>query len=173
MRILIIGGTNLIGPPLVRQLIDQGHEVAVFHRGMTRAELPPSVEHILGERRQFAVHAAEFRRFAPEVVVDMIAYTEHDVRSLVETFGGLARRSVVVSSADVYRAYGRFIGLEGGSIELTPLAEDAPLRSVRFPYRSQAETPDDFRYSYDKIPVEHVALHQPDLPGTVLRLPMV
>src|SRR5262249_51564849 len=32
---------------------------------------------------------------------------------------------------------------------------------------------DDFSYSYDKIPVERVVLGEPDLPGTVLRLPMV
>ncbi|MDZ8067143.1 MAG: hypothetical protein RMY64_16230 [Nostoc sp. DedQUE08] len=32
MKILIIGGTNFIGPPLVRQLITMGHEVSVFHR---------------------------------------------------------------------------------------------------------------------------------------------
>src|SRR5262245_26160210 len=107
MRILIIGGTNFIGPLLVHQLIELGHEVTVFHRGKTQASLPPLVDHILGDRCQLAVHEAEFRRLAPEVVIDMIAYTERDARSLVETFRGIARRSVVISSADVYRAYGR------------------------------------------------------------------
>jgi nucleoside-diphosphate-sugar epimerase len=85
----------------------------------------------------------------------------------------LARRSVVISSADVYRAYGRFLGLGDGPIEPTPLAEESPLREVLFPYRSQAKGPDDFLYSYDKIPVERVVLGEPDLPSTVLRLPMV
>jgi nucleoside-diphosphate-sugar epimerase len=40
MRILIIAGTNFIGPPLVRRLIELGHEVTVFHSGKTQAELP-------------------------------------------------------------------------------------------------------------------------------------
>lgn len=40
MRILIIGGTNFIGPPVVCQLGAMGHEVTVFHRGKTKAELP-------------------------------------------------------------------------------------------------------------------------------------
>ena len=103
----------------------------------------------------------------------MIAFTEADALGLVEAFRGLARRTVVISSADVYRAYGRFIGLESGPVEPTPLGEDAPLRTALFPYRQQAKGPDDFNYSYDKIPVERIVLGDPNLPATVLRLPMV
>ena len=157
----------------MRRLVGLGHEVAVFHRGRTQADLPPGVEHILGDRHRLDDHAAEFRRFGPEVVVDMIAFTEADALGLVETFRGLARRTVVISSADVYRAYGRFLGLEPGPIEPTPLTEEAPLRTALFPYRQQAQGPDDFFHDYDKIPVERVVLGEPDLPGTVLRLPMV
>jgi hypothetical protein len=98
----------------------------------------------------------------------MIAFTERDASELVETFRGLARRSVVISSADVYRAYGRFVGLETDPIELTPLTEESPLRTVLFPYRIQAKGPDDFLYSYDKIPVEQVVLGDPEFPGTIL-----
>ena len=39
MKVLVIGGTNFIGPHVVRQLIERGHEVAVFHRGETKAKL--------------------------------------------------------------------------------------------------------------------------------------
>jgi len=173
MRILVIGGTNFIGPLLVRRLIELGHEVAVFHRGRTRTLLPTGVEFILGDRHRLGASTAEFRRFGPDVVVDMIAFTEHDALGLVRTFRGLARRSVVISSADVYRAFGRFLGLEPGPVEPTPINEEAPLRTVLFPYRQQAQGADDFFHSYDKIPVEQVMLGDPGLPGTVLRLPMV
>ncbi len=131
------------------------------------------VEHLIGDRHDLVCHVAELRRFGPEVVVDMIAFTERDACGLVETFRGMARRSVVISSADVYRAYGRFIALEPGPIEPTPLNEESPLREVLFPYRKQAKGTDDFVYSYDKIPVERVVLGDSELPGTVLRLPMV
>src|SRR4051794_7043820 len=130
MNVMIIGGTSFIGPPLVRRLVELGNRVAVFHRGQTRAELPSSVQPILGDRRYLEQHATEIRRFGPEVVVDMIAFTEADAVGLVETFRGLARRAVVISSADVYRAYGRFIGIESGPVEPTPLAEDAPVRTA-------------------------------------------
>jgi nucleoside-diphosphate-sugar epimerase len=173
MKVLVIGGTTFIGPPVVRRLTDLGHEVVVFHRGQTHADLPLGVGHIHGDRGDLGSHIAEFRRFGPEVVVDMIAFTGQDASGFVQTFRGLARRSVVISSADVYRAYGRFLGLESGAIEPTPLNEESPMRSVIFPYRKQAKGPDDFLYSYDKIPVERIVLSDHELPGTILRLPMV
>jgi nucleoside-diphosphate-sugar epimerase len=173
VRILVIGGTGFIGPQLVRLLVEQGHTVAVFHRGLSQGELPRSVDHILGDRHDLNDYGAKFRDFAPDAVVDMVAFTEQDARGLADTFRGLARRSVVISSADVYRAYGRFLGTEPGPIEPAPLTEAAPLRSVLFPYRQDAQGPDDFTYTYDKIPVERVVMGEPDLPGTVLRLPMV
>jgi nucleoside-diphosphate-sugar epimerase len=173
MRILIIGGTTFLGPPLVRRLVALGHEVVAFHRGRTQADLPSEIKHIFGDRHDLTAHASEFRRIGPEVVVDLIALTEANALGLVGTFRGLARRSVVISSADVYRAYGRFLGTEPGPIEPTPLTEESPLREALFPYRQQAQGPDDFFFSYDKIPVERVVLGDQDLPGTVLRLPMV
>jgi nucleoside-diphosphate-sugar epimerase len=135
MKVIIVGGTSFIGPPLVRRLVALGHHVAVFHRGKTQAPLPSSVEQILGDRIALGTHTDQFRRFGPDVVVDMIALTEADARGLVAAFRGLAQRSVVISSADVYRAYGRFIKLEPGLVEPTPLVEDAPLRQALFPYR--------------------------------------
>jgi nucleoside-diphosphate-sugar epimerase len=171
--VLIIGGTGFIGVPLVHQLVNGGHEVTVFHQGKTAGKLPSSVTRIEGNRQQLEDHRGEFRWCAPEVVVDMIAFTEQDAKRFVSVFRGLAQRMVVVSSADVYKAYGMFIGLEEGPIAETPLEEGAALRTVRFPYRTQAEGPEDFRYWYDKIPVEQIILGEPDLPGTILRLPMV
>jgi nucleoside-diphosphate-sugar epimerase len=173
MKLLVLGGTRFIGPALVRRLIDSGHEVAVFHRGQTRAESPSTVKMYVGDRRRLEKSRGVFLAFHPEVVVDMIAFTERDARALVETFRGLARRTVVISSADVYRAYGRFLGIEGGPVEPTPLSEEAPLRSALFPYRHQAKGADDLFHDYDKILVERVVMEDVRLPGTILRLPMV
>jgi pimeloyl-ACP methyl ester carboxylesterase len=44
MKILVIGGTNFIGPPVVHRLNAMGHEVTVFHRGKTTADLPQGVD---------------------------------------------------------------------------------------------------------------------------------
>jgi nucleoside-diphosphate-sugar epimerase len=173
MRILVIGGTRFIGPRVVERLVRSGHEVAVFHREPTASALPAAVRHIPGDRRRLAEHAAEFRRLAPHVVLDMIAFTEQDARSLASTFRGLAERAVLLSSGDVYRAYGLFTGLEHGPLEPTPLTEDAALREALYVHRAATSGPDDPMYDYEKILVERAVLDDAGPPATVLRLPMV
>ena len=82
MRVLIIGGTGFMGPHVVANLHARGHQVAVCNRGQTEAALPAEVERLrlvsasLDDRLGFADLAGEFKRLAPEVVVDMIAVTE-------------------------------------------------------------------------------------------------
>lgn len=173
MRILVIGGTSFIGPHVVRQLLERGAEVTVFHRGQTQAELSPAVKHIYGERRNLPAFVKEFETLAPEVVLDMFPYTEQDAQTLMQTFKGLARRVVGISSADVYRAFGRLLRLESGAVDPTPLGEDAPLRESRYPHRAHASGPEDWKYHYDKILVERALMNEPKLPCTILRLPAV
>jgi nucleoside-diphosphate-sugar epimerase len=174
MRILIIGGTRFIGPYVVRRLVEAGgHSVTLFHRGETKADLPPSVNHIYGKRRDLSSFAAEFKSLAPDVVLDMIPYTKEEAHTLMRVFKNVARRVVAISSADVYRAYGRLLRLETGEPDAVPLDENAPLRESFYPYRAQAVGTEDFKYHYDKILVERTVMSDKHLPGTVLRLPAV
>jgi nucleoside-diphosphate-sugar epimerase len=177
MRVLVLGGTRFMGPFAVRRLVESGHDVTVFHRGRSQADLPPAVRHITGDRQRLADFRGELCAPAPEVVLDMLPMTEADARAVQETFRGVAGRLVAISSQDVYRAYGRLIGTEPGSPDPVPLDEDAPLREKLYPYRgAEPRTADDpavWMDDYDKIPMERLVLGTPDLPGTVLRLPAV
>lgn len=179
MRVLVIGGTSFIGPHVVRTLHEQGHAVAVFHRGQTEADLPPVVQHIRKPDGGFpiTVFPAEAVAYRPDVVLHMIALVERDAQAAMQTFRGIARRIVVASSADVYRAFARLRGDESGPPEPVPLTETAPLREQFFPYRARppraADDPERWIDEYDKILVERAILSDPSLPGTILRLPMV
>jgi nucleoside-diphosphate-sugar epimerase len=173
MQILVLGGTGFIGPPVIRQLVANGHRVAVAHRGRQTATFPSGVQTIRGNRQNLRLMAREFRQLAPDVVIDMICYNEAEAVGLIEAFKGLARRLVVASSQDVYRAYGCFVGLEEAEPAAAPLTEDAPLRQTRYPYRQFAERLGQWAYDYDKIPVEQAAMSNAELPATVLRLPCV
>ena len=177
MRILIIGGTGFIGPRVVLRLTEMDHDITLFHRGQTKADLPSTVKHILGGRQKLPDFAAEFKQFAPDVVLDMFPLAEQDARTAMSTFKGITPRLVAISSQDVYRAYGKVIHMEPGPADPVPLNEDAPLRDSLYPYRD--ETPRDEKDpkrwldNYDKIPVERTVMSEQGLAGTILRLPMV
>jgi nucleoside-diphosphate-sugar epimerase len=173
MRILVIGGTAFIGPHVVEALVNQGHEVTVFHRGMTESDLPAAVEHLHGERSELPEHMETFDRLAPDVVLHMVPMSARDAEVAVKTFEGRTSRLVAISSGDVYRARNRLFRVEPGAPDPVPLTEDSPLRSVLHPYRAAATTPEHPLYHYDKIPVERLVMHGSSLTGTVLRLPFV
>ena len=172
MKILVIGGTWFIGLSVTQQLLQQGHEVSIFNRGVTSANLPPEVNHIRGDRQNLKDYRQTFQQIAPDVVIDMIALTEAHAKTTKETFKGIAERIVMISSQDVYRARDIIWGRETGIIDPVPLTENAPLRSQLYPYRDagiKSKLPPD----YDKILVERVFTSDPSTSWTVLRLPMV
>lgn len=173
MQVLIIGGTSFIGPYVARALVTGGHSVTAFHRGRTNSPFMPDVNHISGDRRDLLNFREEFKRLAPDAVIDMVCYKERDARDVMETFKGVAGRVVTPSSGDTYRAYGRLLRLETGPPDAYPLDEDSPLRESRYPHRAISASPEDFAATYDKIPVEQVMSSDPQLPCSILRLPAV
>src|SRR5208337_4822828 len=104
MRLLIIGGTGFIGPFVIRELVEQGHDVTVFHRGEAKTALPESVQRIHGNRNDLAAHRSAFEQLAPDVVLDFVLSDERQAIALMETFRGLTARVIAISSQDVYRA---------------------------------------------------------------------
>ena len=173
MTILTIGATGFIGPHLVRHLVRQGHEVVVFHRGTTDADLPDAVRALHGDRNALADHRDAFASAAPDVVIDVVPYTEAQVRQAVGVFGGLADRLVAVSSSDVYRNYDGWSGVSDHDPDPVPLDEAAPLREDLYPYRGYDELDFEYADDYDKILVERVVMNASTLAATVLRLPAV
>ena len=116
MRVVMIGGTNFIGPHVVATLHRLGHEVTVYHRGHHEPELPAAVRHIHSPLAGIPVlhFPSEISDPAPDVVLHMFPVGEDDARAAMARFAGVARRMVALSSGDVYRAYGRLLGTEPG-----------------------------------------------------------
>ena len=163
MRVLVLGGTRFIGPWVVRFLAADGHEVTVFHRGETETDLPASVRHIHGDFARFPEHVRALRDGSPEVVLDMVPFLDKDGHG-VRRFRGIARRAVVTTSADVYRAFGRLWRSEPGQPDPVPLTEDSPLRTQRAGDAAAG-------VAFDNIDVERDLPGDPELPVTILRLP--
>jgi nucleoside-diphosphate-sugar epimerase len=174
MRVLVIGGTNFIGPHVVTALHRQRHEITIYHRGLHEPTLPPEVRHIHSPRAAIPVlhFPSSLSDPRPDVVLHMFPVGEDDTKAAIRRFSGVARRIVAISSGDVYRAYGRLLGTEPGPPDPVPLHERAPLREVLFPYRHSATGPADWTYHYEKILAERALLDN-QMPATVLRLPAV
>ncbi len=178
MRVMAIGATGFIGRHVVAQLVEAGHEVAVLHRGHIPLSASSGVTEILGERSNLIELRNEFRKWSPDVVVDMILSSARQAHDTLEAFSGIARRVVAISSGDAHRAMAVLHRLDDGPIEPVPLHEDSALRMATKPYSAEALAGAKLVFpwindEYDKVQVEKAIASDPDLPATILRLPMV
>ena len=163
MRAIILGGTRFIGRAIVEELAGTGHELLIVHRGQLEPDDMPPVKHLHTDRTDLAGHRQELAAFKPDAAVDCRALTRSDAESVVSTLpAGL--RMVVISSVDVYRAFGALN--DDRETDPVPLDEDSPVRPDRYPYRGKMPGMDD----YDKLDVEDVYLSRG---ATSVRLPMV
>lgn len=159
----MLGGTGFIGGYVVRALVAEGHDVTVFHRGLDEPRLPHGARHVHGSFARLADHRDDFRRLKPEVVLDMVPSVDKGGHG-VTLLRGIAARAVVISSGDVYRAFGRLWKSEPGPPDPVPLREDSPLRALPAPDATAA-------YDFDNLDVERAARADAELPATILRLP--
>jgi nucleoside-diphosphate-sugar epimerase len=171
MRLLLIGGTGFIGARVAEQLLREGHQVAVVHRGRQRPA--PGTLSIVVDRRDSEALARVTATFEPDGIIDLIAFSVADVDQALAALPRRLVRLTVISSGDVYAAYGAFRGLEPPPPDLDAATEDSALRRSRYPYRAHRATSGDFLHDYDKILVEERYRLGSPAPVTILRLPMV
>jgi len=99
MRILIIGGTAFVGRHIAQAAIDSGHDVTLFHRGTTGADLFPQATHLAGDRDGNLSALADG---SWDATIDVCAYFPRQVRSLAEALDGRGGRYVFISSVSAY-----------------------------------------------------------------------
>ena len=163
MKVIVLGGTRFIGRAIVEELAAAGHEVLVVHRGNLEPDDMPPVQHLHTDRMELGAHRRELAAFGPDAAVDCRALTRADSEIVLDTLpAGL--RLVVISSIDVYRAFGALN--QDLETDPVPLDEDSAVRPTRYPYRGLMPGMEH----YDKLDVEDVYLARG---ATSVRLPMV
>jgi 2'-hydroxyisoflavone reductase len=113
VRLLIIGGTRFVGRHISQAAIERGHDVTLFHRGVTNPQLFPEAEHVHGDRQAGGLSALAGRGF--DAIVDPSAYVPADVEAAA---GIAAGRYLLISTGSVYRD-----PVARGSDETAPLQE--------------------------------------------------
>jgi 2'-hydroxyisoflavone reductase len=101
MDILMVGGTAFVGRHITQAALDAGHDVTLFHRGHTGADLFPRAKHLTGDRNQ-DLSALRGRRF--DATVDTCGFFPRQVRSLAAALDGRGGRYVFISSVSAYSA---------------------------------------------------------------------
>jgi nucleoside-diphosphate-sugar epimerase len=163
LKVVVLGGTRFIGRAIVEELAASGHDVLVVHRGNLEPDDMPPVEHLHADRMDLGTHRKELATFSPDAAVDCRALTRADSEVALDALPrGL--RLVVISSIDVYRAFGALN--DERETDPVPLDEDSAVRPTRYPYRGLMPGMDH----YDKLDVEDVYLARG---ATSVRLPMV
>jgi 2'-hydroxyisoflavone reductase len=122
LRILILGGTGFTGPHQVQYAAARGHHVTIFNRGRRQADLPASVEHLVGDRNEpnglAALRSAVAGGAKWDVVIDNPTTLPFWVRDAGEALRGATDHYIFISTISVYADTSR-VGMD----ESTPLTE--------------------------------------------------
>jgi 2'-hydroxyisoflavone reductase len=100
VRLLVLGGTKFLGRAAVESALARGHEVTLFNRGETNAELFPEAEKLRGDR-DGGLTALEGREW--DAVIDPSGFVPRLVRDSAELLRDSVGHYVFVSSISVYR----------------------------------------------------------------------
>jgi 2'-hydroxyisoflavone reductase len=118
-KVLVLGGTDFVGPAVVGSALAHGDDVTIFHRGQT-GSAPDGVRVILGDRTQpsdlDAVAAEQW-----DLVVDAWSRAPRVVLDSARKLEPSAARYVYISTMSVYQD-----GHDGPRNETAPVVDASP-----------------------------------------------
>lgn len=105
-RILVLGGTNFVGPAIVERALARGHSVTLFNRGITRPHLFHSIEKLRGDRSRGSEELGSLgttRRW--DAVIDVWPEESGLVDRTAQLLANRTDYYFFVSSISVYRNF--------------------------------------------------------------------
>lgn len=106
MRLLLLGGPRFVGRAVIDVALERGHEVTLFNRGTTGADLYPALERITGDR-DGGLDALRGREW--DATVDTSGYVPRVVGASARLLTGAVGHYVFVSSISVYASFAEVV----------------------------------------------------------------
>lgn len=100
MKVLVLGGSRLMGKHLVLELLKKGHDVTVATRGIAKDDFGDKVGRIVVDRCSGESLKNNIPDVVWDVVFDNLAYCSNDVKNLLDVVK--CKKYVQISSASVY-----------------------------------------------------------------------
>ncbi len=153
-----------MGYHLVHKLLDQGHEITIFNRGLTPDDFGYRVRRLKGDRTRPEEMKEALKNLEFEAVIDMIAYRGEESQKAVEIF--LDRT-------------GHYIHISSGAVYIVTRNYPCPLQEEDFDREviEEPKAPDNlWSYGLGKRECELVlrqAYQEKGFPATIFRLPIV
>ena len=126
MRLLLLGGPKFVGRAVIDTALARGHELTLFNRGTTGADLYPELERIVGDRCAEGAGGIEGLRGREwDAVVDTSGYIPRVVGQSARLLADAVGHYVFVSSISVYASFAEVVNEGSALAELSaPGSED-------------------------------------------------
>jgi nucleoside-diphosphate-sugar epimerase len=146
MKICVIGGTGNISSAFIPVLLEKGHDVTCFNRGIS-AKVPSGAQwihpqnlrFIQGDRSDRAAFEKTMQQEKFDAAIDMIGFNQEDAHSSLRAFRGV-QHFIFCSTVCVY----------GNQYDSLPVSENHPLRPVTSYGKEKAEAEQVFREAFEK-----------------------
>lgn len=105
LNILILGGTNFLGPAIVNAALDKGHNVDLFNRGITNPDIFPQLKHFKGDRSQGAEGYKSLDNRYWHIIIDTWSGNSAYVEDAAKYLQGATSHYLYTSSISVYKNF--------------------------------------------------------------------
>lgn len=157
LKILVLGGTDFLGPAVVKAALRSGHQVTLFNRGITNPDLFPELPWIKGDREHGAVAYAPLKEQHWDAILDVWPQHSKLVNEATKALQQHTKHYVFISSVAVYSDFNEANRTENYS--LVPLVPD----------RSKWEYPEEKAAAEaivaDRFPDNHTILRPGPIKG--------
>jgi 2'-hydroxyisoflavone reductase len=104
LRLLVLGGTNFLGPAIVERAMDAGHEVTLFNRGQTNPAMFTAAERLRGDRNPQAPNLAALGQTRSwDAVIDVWPSDPHVVAATAQLLRDRVGRYLFISTTVAYK----------------------------------------------------------------------